>query len=88
MPADKDMTIVTDPNTYRVFKVADTTIADNLQYELDQLSTSEEEGLLVLFDMQLVLKPPAAPVALVGALVKALCCSYAPPTVVAFFTGW
>ena len=64
-----------EANSYRPFKVVDSIVTNNIQKELDLIEGLAEERGLEAASLQfalLTLLP--APVALVGALTKALCC--------------
>ncbi len=64
-----------DANSYRPFKVVNTIVTNNIQKELDLLEGLTEERALIEGDPIICyINGLAAPVALVGALTKALCC--------------
>lgn len=64
-----------DANSYRPFKVVNSVVTSNIQRELDLLSGLTEERALCAPASQFALSTLLpAPVALVGALTKALCC--------------
>ena len=63
-----------DPNTYRPFKLVDSLIAQNVETELSKLDYSDEERACSVISLSnWEFSDFAAPVALVGALTKALC---------------
>ena len=67
-----------DANSYRPFKFVNTVITNNIQKELDLLEGLTEERAFMTasssFLFVLSIDSPVAPVTLVGALTKALCC--------------
>ena len=48
MPADENETTPADANTYRPFKVMDSTIMNSIVKEIDALGEPETEGALYL----------------------------------------
>lgn len=64
-----------DANSYRPFRVVDHTVVSRITEEFDALHEDEDEGASVARLRALaVLSVAVVPVALVGALAKALCC--------------
>lgn len=64
-----------DANSYRPFKLVDSVVTNNIQKELNIIEgLMEERGSWLLSSHFALLTSFLAPVALVGALTKALCC--------------
>jgi len=64
-----------DANSYRFFKVVDSAVTNNIQKELALIEgVTEERGLQAASSQFALLRFLPAPIALVGALTKALCC--------------
>lgn len=64
-----------DANSYRPFKVLDTTLVRNITEQIDALDTTEEEGKpIAILHLACSVIFLLAPIGFVGALTKALCC--------------